>query len=87
MRQLIGKSIELVQHALFPVFSESYKSVRLKDVIQFIRQKNVNEKYIEIIGEVNSRNRTREKPEHRLTEEIVVSVGISQISSISSWIR
>lgn len=66
---------------------KAFDSVRLKDVIQFIRQKNVNEKYIEIIGEVNSRNRTREKTEHRLTEEIVVSVGISQISSISSWIR
>lgn len=66
---------------------KAFDSVRLKDVIQFIRQKNVNEKHIEIIGEVNSHNRTREKTEHGLTEEIVVSAGISQISSISSWIR
>lgn len=57
---------------------QAFDRIRLNDITAFLKHKNINTKYINVIRELNTNNKTGIKTDYGLTKEVPITAGIRQ---------
>jgi len=70
----------------FVDMTKTLDRVRLADIIEIMREKEVNQILIKLIYEINNHCRTSIEVGHLLTEEVQIRTGIRQGDSLSPFI-
>lgn len=85
IRQITEKAIEFDVPAYICLIdlTKAFDRVRLRDVIDILNEENMPQQIIELIRDINTRNKTKVKVDNELTGEIDITSGIRQGDSLS----